>query len=55
MLALVGILVVVLALGLGLFSGELARMKKDPEFQKQLEEEKKENERKKVWKDKLKG
>jgi len=54
LIAFVGVIVAVLALGLGLFSGELSRIEKDPEFRKRLEQERKERERQRAWKDKLK-
>ncbi len=54
LLSIVGIIVAVFAVVSGFFSGELDRMSKDPELRKWIEEERKEKERQKAWKNKLK-
>ena len=53
-LGILGVVFAIFALVSGLFSGEFERMKDDPNYRKWVEEEKKERERQKAWKDKLK-
>ncbi len=53
-LALLGIVVVVVAIVLGLVTGEVDRSLNDAGFKDEIEKRKKERERQKAWKDKWK-
>ncbi len=53
-LALLGIVVVVVAIVLGLVTGEVDRSLNDAGFKDEIEKHKKERERQKAWKDKWK-
>lgn len=53
-IAFIGIVVAVAAIGLGLIVGESERIAKDPEVQANIERQRREHERQQAWKDKWK-
>jgi hypothetical protein len=54
MLAMLGVIILGIALFAGYMAGELKRIKDDPKLRRQHEEEKTERARQQAWKDKVK-